>query len=81
MEEKTIATLNAKVWYRLLKVFFIIALPACLILLNINIFGKVWMNGKGLLYFVFGNFLVLCAFELVRKVFYYIYFGSFFPKK
>lgn len=75
---KTIALLNAKTWYRFLKVvyFFFYAIS---MLIAITAFFIPDSLIVGAISFVIAFVGLSLVFELIRRVFYYILLGEFFP--
>jgi len=68
--------LNQKMWYRALKVlYFLIIILGVIISLGIAI----WESD--LLVFIVFFLVILMVLEILKRSFYYIYFGKLFPNK
>jgi hypothetical protein len=90
MEIKTTSQMNSKVWYRILKTLYLILLMftlATIIIVAILNARSVWQypyyfqfafSDPALYLEIFG---VMVAFEVVKRGFYYIVFGTVEPKK
>jgi len=94
MENKTISYLNSRMWYRFLKVVFVMIFFVVLFFWNMLIFtnqlssdyniatGTYIFNPlESICFFFIGNFVILFIFEFTRRAFYYIVLGNFRPKK
>ncbi len=77
MKEKTIEKLNTKIWYRLIKVLYILTFILILWLNNIN----AYFSNDYLDEYMIINICIIILFLLIRHSFYYIYLGKIFPKK
>jgi hypothetical protein len=90
--EKTLAYLNSKWWYRLLKVLYILVITFFVIVcifFNYIESRNYTAIGNGYVfdyihfieYFIIENLIILIIFEVIRRAFYYITLGSLNPKK
>ena len=81
---KSLEELNKKRWYRFLKVLYFLVLILTLfsipIAVGINIFEDLWGGSEWLAVFI-AIIIVLSIIECIRRIFYYIYFGTIFPQK
>jgi hypothetical protein len=77
--KNTITHLKTKVWYRFLKVVYIVAFTFLMLIVNL-----VWLAegfDESFFYFLLGDISIILVFYLIKGAFYYIAIGEFIPKK
>jgi len=78
--KKTISYLNGKVWYRLLKIVYILAFVDGFL----NFYAENYQyraDSDYWLSIIWDTLLLLFLFELIRRTFYYVVLGKFNPEK